>query len=132
MLNQALVGVAMTAQTALSIGVSLTQFNGIEAGTGRCDESTFISPIWNIANNVDYCNIFSDSPVGKYYRVDTFQTTDGDFSCPDGQDIFLKIWQSSPGCGNLADASIGPLSTTGQAGGCIQGPVRSAKLNCGL
>jgi len=116
----------LTGQTALSIGVSLTQYGG-----NSCQEDTFISPIWNqYADGA--CNTFSSSPVGKSLSVDTFNTNGGggDFTCPDGQYAVLKVWQSSDNCGNIPDASIGALSMTPQEGGCIIMPARSARLEC--
>ncbi|KAF1947563.1 hypothetical protein EJ02DRAFT_449729 [Clathrospora elynae] len=118
-----LIGLA-TVQSALSIGVSLTQYTG-----GQCEDSNFISPIINIGK--DYCNTFVDMQVGSSLSVDTFTASDDlNFSCGDGQLVVLQVWQSSGNCENIPDATIGALSTEPTEGGCIIMPVRSAQLHC--
>ena len=111
-------------QPAVSIAVGLAQFSG-----GTCEDDTFISLIITITAGNVYCSNW-DTPVGKSLFVSTYA---GDFTCPDGQIIVLKVWQSSKDCkdcAKISDATIGPLATEATDGGCNIMPVRSAQLAC--
>lgn len=116
---QVLISLALTMQPVVSINVDLSQFTG-----GACEDNTFISPTLVISSG--QCSTWSTS-IGRSLSVSTVA---GDFTCPDGQNVVLHLWQSSNDCSNLADATIGPLATEPTVGGCITMPVRSAQLAC--
>lgn len=53
-----------------------------------------------------------------------------DFTCSDGKNVVLQVWQSSSNCNNIPDATVGPIASEPQEGGCIIMPVRSAQFAC--
>ncbi|KAL5384337.1 hypothetical protein DPSP01_005484 [Paraphaeosphaeria sporulosa] len=109
------------AAPVLSIGVRIAQFSD-----GNCVSS--IDPAINILR--DGCSTWS-TPVGKSMSVSTYAASgDSDFSCEEGKSIVLQVWQSSSNCDNIPDATVGPLATDPQDGGCIIMPIRSASFAC--
>ncbi|KAF9737817.1 hypothetical protein PMIN06_008406 [Paraphaeosphaeria minitans] len=109
------------AAPVFSIGVTVEQFSD-----GNCQSS--IDPVIGVLK--DGCSTWS-TPVGKSMSVSTYASTgDSGFSCEEGKSIVLQVWQSSANCDNIPDATVGPLTTDPQEGGCIIMPIRSASFAC--
>ncbi|KAF2114343.1 hypothetical protein BDV96DRAFT_647051 [Lophiotrema nucula] len=120
MLFTKLITALALAAPVFSIGARVNQFSD-----GNCKSG--IEPGINIGK---LCTTWS-TPVGKSMTVSTYSATgDTDFTCEDGKNIVLQVWQSSGDCDNSPDATVGPLPTQPQDGGCIIMPIRSAQFAC--